>query len=75
MITVVENRDLALGDGFVWFVKYNLDSVCSPALPHRDRDRLHAMADPYTRSKAFRRERGSWGRVAPYPREIVRNNN
>jgi hypothetical protein len=74
MVTVVENRDLALGDGFVRFVKRNLHSVGGPALAHRNRDRRHAMADLYTRSKALGRERGSRGRVAPYPREIVRNN-
>jgi hypothetical protein len=74
MITVVENRDLALSDSFVRFIKLNLYSVRGPALAHRNGDRSHAMADLHTRSKALMRKRGSWWRVAPYPREIIRYN-
>ncbi len=70
-ITVVENCDLAMSDGFVRFVKRNVYSVRSPVLAHRDSDRRHAMAGLYTCSKARIRKRGNWGRVAPYPREIV----
>jgi hypothetical protein len=73
MITVVESGDLTLSDGFVRFVKRNVHSVRGPALVHRNRDRRHAMAYLYTRPKALMRERGRWWRVAPYPREIVRN--
>jgi hypothetical protein len=52
-ITVVENRDLAVSDGFFRFVKRNLHSVLGPPLVHRNRDRRHAMADLYARSKAL----------------------
>jgi hypothetical protein len=74
MITVVENRDLALSDSFVWFIKRNLYGIRGPSLAHRNRDRSHAMADLYTRPKALMRKRGSWWSVAPYPREIIRYN-
>jgi len=71
MITVVENRELALSDSIVGFIERNLYSIRSPALAHRNRDRGHAMSDLYTRPKAPMRKRGSWWRVAPYPREII----
>jgi hypothetical protein len=74
MITVVESRDLALSDSFVRFIKLNLYSVRGPALVNRNRDRSHAMADLYTRSKASMQKRGGWWRVAPYPLEIIRCN-
>jgi len=74
MVTVVENGDLALSDSFVRFIKSDLYAVRGPVLVHRNRDRSHAMADLYTRSKALMRKRGSWWRVVPYPREIIRFN-
>lgn len=73
-ITVVENCDLALSDSFVWFIKHNLYSVRGPSLAHRNRDRSHAMADLYTRSKARIRKHCIRWSVVPYPREIIRCN-
>ena len=72
MITVVESRNLALSDSLERFVKRDMYGVRGPALAHRNGDGIHAMADLYTRSKALVRKRGSWWRVSPYPREIIR---
>jgi hypothetical protein len=72
MIAIVEDRDLALGNGFVWFVKSNLYGVVSPALAHRDGHCRHAMADLYARPKARVRKRRGGRRIAPYPRKIIR---
>ena len=74
MVTIVNNCDLAMSDGLVRFVKRDLHSVRGPVLVHCNRDHRHAMSDLYTSSKALMGKRRSWGRVVPYPREVVRNN-
>ena len=71
MITIIENRDLAVGDGFVRLIKRYLHSVASPAMAHRNGNWGHAVADLYARAKALTQKRSGWGRVAPYPREFV----
>jgi hypothetical protein len=73
MIPIIENRDLALGDGLVRFIERYLHGVASPTLARRNGDCGHAMADLHARAKALAQKRSGWGRVTPYPREIVRD--
>jgi hypothetical protein len=75
MVAIVEDRDLALSDSFVRFVKCDLHGVVGPALAHRDGHRRHAMADLYTRPKSLGRKCGGRRRITPYPREILRHDN
>ncbi len=72
IIAIVEDRDLALSNGFVRFVKCNLHGVAGPALAHRNGHCRHAIADLYARPKALVQKCGGRRRIAPYPREVVR---
>jgi len=53
MIAIVEDRDLALGNGLVRFVEGDLHGVAAPALAHRNGHCRHAMADLYARPEAL----------------------
>jgi hypothetical protein len=72
MIAVIENRDLALGDGFERFIERYLHRLSSPALVHRNGDGGHAVADLDAGAEALAQKGSGWGCVAPNPREIVR---
>ena len=54
MITVVDDCDLALGDGFVRLIKSDLHDVIGPVLAHRSGNCRHSMADLNTRPEAPR---------------------
>ena len=53
MIAIVDDRDLALGNGFVRLVECDLHGIVAPALAHRSRHCRHAMADLHARPEAL----------------------
>jgi hypothetical protein len=53
MIAIVDDRDLALGDGLVRFVECDLYGVVAPTLAHRNGHCRHAMADLCARPEAL----------------------